>query len=147
MYFSARVKGELALPRAQPGTKLSICYFEGGEFRGERLRGELLPGGGDWAVYRSDDHLDIEVRGVLKTHDGALIYLRYDGQWRAAAGTLPKVLATNGHEYYRPEDHYFRTFARFETPDERYAWLNGILALGVGTRTPAGVSYEFYEVL
>jgi hypothetical protein len=146
MHFSAKVNDEIAIPRQPPGAKLSICYFAGGEFHGERLRGELLPGGGDWAVYRSDDHLDIEVRGVLRTHDQALIYMRYDGYWHAASGILPRVLAHGGHAHYRPEEHYFRVFARFETADPRYSWLNGILALGVGTRTPEGVSYQFYEV-
>ena len=147
MTFSADVAREIAVPRAPSGAKLSICYFTGGAFSGERLSGELLPGGGDWAVYRHDDHLDVEVRGVLKTDDGAIIYMRYDGMWRAPEGVLQPVLQPDGYERYRHEEHYLRVFARFETAEPRYDWLNGVLALGVGARTPHGVSYDFYEVL
>lgn len=146
MRFQAHVQNELPIQRKPSGAKLSICYFLGGEFSGARLRGKLLPGGGDWAVYRHQDCLDIEVRGVLQTHDDALIYLRYDGLWRADEGVLPPVLAANGHERYLASQHYFRVFARFETDDARYSWLNGILALGIGSRAATGVSYDFYEV-
>lgn len=147
MRFEAVVAGELALPRRPEGAKLSICYFEGGSFAGERLRGRLLPGGGDWAVYDSEDRLNIEVRGVLKTDDEALIYLRYDGLWWAEPGLLPRIVQPGGHEHFRPEQNYLRVVARFETADERYAWLNRVLALGIGERTPAGVSYAFHEIL
>ena len=34
MSFSVVVRDKLVFPRAPPGAKLSICYFEGGEFRG-----------------------------------------------------------------------------------------------------------------
>jgi hypothetical protein len=147
MRFQAHVKEELPIRRQPPGAKLSICYFLGGEFSGERLHGTLLPGGGDWAIYRNEDCLDIEVRSVLQTHDGALIYMRYDGLWRAQAGTLPPVVAADGYKHYVPEQHYVRVFARFETDDARYAWLNGIVALGIGNRTEAGVSYDFHVVV
>ena len=147
MHFSAVVADEIPVPRQPAGAKLSICYFQGGAFEGDRLRGRLLPGGGDWAVYRHDDCLDIDVRGVLQTEDGAVIYLRYDGMWSTPKGVLQQVLQKDGHTRYTPEDNYLRVFARFETADARYAWLNTMLALGVGARTPDGVAYEFYQVL
>lgn len=147
MWLSAKVQAEIVVPRGNDGSKLSICYFTGGEFHGDRLRGEVLPGGGDWAIYRTRDHLDIEVRGVLKTHDGAIIYLRYDGMWRSSPGMLTEVLRPGGGSLFRPEEHYLRVFGRFETAATRYAWLNQILALGVGTLVPDGIRYEFLEVL
>lgn len=147
MHFSADVADEIPIPRQPAGAKLSICYFQGGSFEGDRLKGALLPGGGDWAVYKHDDYLDIEVRGVLKTDDGAVIYMRYDGFWSAPKGVLQPVLQRDGHTRYRPEEHYLRVFARFETADARCDWLNRVLALGVGARTATGVSYEFYEIL
>jgi hypothetical protein len=147
MSLSVKVKNELAFARDGAGAKLSICYFESGEFRGERLCGQVLPGGGDWATYRDRGHLDIDVRGVLLTADGALIYLRYEGMWRAEPDVLSRVVARGGHLHYQPDQHYLRTIARFETADARYGWLNSILALGVGARTPEGVTYEFYEIL
>jgi len=147
MLLAVRVQDELAFPRGPDGSKLSISYFLSGEFQGERLRGKVIPGGGDWAVYRSPDHLDIEVRAVLKTCDGAIIYLRYEGLWRATPGALSLVFARDGYSHYKEDQHYLRVFARFETADSRYEWLNGILALGVGVPTVDGVTYEFLEML
>ena len=147
MQFAADVADEIPIPREPAGAKLSICYFQGGSFDGERLKGALLPGGGDWAVYKHADYLDVEVRGVLKTHDEALVYMRYDGFWATSKGVLQSVLQKDGYTRYRPEENYLRVFSRFETADSRYDWLNTIMALGVGARTPTGVSYGFYEIL
>jgi len=39
-----------------------------------------------------------------------------------------------------------RTAPRFETGDERYAWLNNLFCVAVGSTTPEGVEYEVYAV-
>ena len=56
-------------------------YFPaiGGSFGGPRLRGEVLPDGGDWLLLRPDGVLEQDVRMTLKTDDGAFIYVRYTG--------------------------------------------------------------------
>ena len=51
----------------------------GGSFEGPRLRGEVLPDGGDWLLLRPDGVLEHDVRITLKTDDGAFIYVRYAG--------------------------------------------------------------------
>src|SRR5262245_4285744 len=38
------------------------------------------------------------------------------------------------------------TTPRFETGDERYAWLNGLVCVGEGRRTAQGLSYRIYAV-
>lgn len=147
MTFEARVRPELAIPRAAKDSKLSICYFSGGRFKGPRLRGKVLPGGGDWAFCRHPDSIDIDVRAVLQTDDQALIYLTYSGMWRAASGLIPKAIARGGERSFRPEDHYLRVMGRFETAARRYRWLNDVLAVGIGSRIRTGIRYEFFELL
>jgi len=147
MRFRAIVSDELVIPRPHAGAKLSVCYFTGGDFVGSRLRGRLLPGGGDWAEYDSDRLFRIDVRSVLETDDGALIYLRYWGLWSTRPGMLDKIFAPGGFAQYKPEDHYLRVSARFETHVERYAWLNELLAIGIGSLAADGVIYDFYTVL
>ena len=39
-----------------------------------------------------------------------------------------------------------RVACRADTTDERYAWLNGIVAIGVGWFTREGVAYTIYEI-
>jgi len=36
---------------------------------------------------------------------------------------------------------------RYVPAPERYGWLNRIVSVGVGERTPGGVSYRVFEVL
>lgn len=147
MAFEARVRDEIAIPRGARGEKLSICHFSGGRFRGARLRGRVLPGGGDWAWCRSPDDIEIDVRAVLKTDDGALIHLRYSGMWWAAKGLIPKAIAPGGERSFRAEDHYLRVVARFETAASKYRWLNRIIAVGLGSRIAGGIRYDFFELL
>ena len=43
---------------------------------------------------------------------------------------------------------YFRVTPRFETGSEKYAWLNRIIAVGVGWNEPPNVvAYKVYAVL
>src|SRR5439155_14076925 len=44
-----------------------------GTFEGPRLRGTVLPGGGDWTLLRADGVLELDLRLTLQTDDGALI--------------------------------------------------------------------------
>jgi len=46
-----------------------------------------------------------------------------------------------------PAKYYFRSAPSFETADERYAWLNRIVAVCSGARTIDSVILDFYEVL
>jgi Protein of unknown function (DUF3237) len=145
--FTARTTALNELPRAAPGAKLSICYFTEGQFAGDRLRGEVLPGGGDWAVFRSESELEIDVRALLRETSGALIYLRYWGVWVAPSGFFTRLFDPDGLDGYDPSGHYFRVTARFETAASNFLWLNNLLAVGVGRITPdRAVYYDFFQV-
>ena len=47
----------------------------------------------------------------------------------------------------RASSYYFRTAVFFETAAAKYAWLNGIVAVGVGHQLPTGPVYQVFEVL
>src|SRR5262252_9248365 len=84
--FRASVAPELSIQRRPADARLSICYFTNGTFHGKGIRGVLLPGGGDWASVIDTSRLQIDVRGALRTDDGALIYMQYRGVWLASPG-------------------------------------------------------------
>jgi hypothetical protein len=116
----------------------------GGTFEGPRLRGEVLPEGGDWLLVRPDGVIELDVRATLRTDDGALIYVRNTGLRRAS----PEVQARLARgEAVDPADYYFRVAPVFDTAAPRYACLNSILAVGIGERLPDGVRYAIFEVL
>src|SRR5262249_56135008 len=51
----------------------------GGRVEGPRLRGEILPGGGDWLQVGSDAVGRVDARATLRTHDGCLIHYEARG--------------------------------------------------------------------
>jgi hypothetical protein len=97
------------------GTRVTFP-ITGGSFEGERLSGKVLPGGADWTVKRSDGVVELDLRITLATDDGALIHMTFAGIRDDAARGAP----------------YFRTLARFETAEPKYAFLNRLLAAGTG---------------
>jgi hypothetical protein len=146
--FLCSLTGLVAPPRDIGTTTRGTRRFYptiGGSFEGPRLRGEVLPDGGDWLLLRPDGVLEQDVRITLKTDDGAFIYVRYAGMRHGP----PEVMArlTQG-ETVDPSEYYFRVAPIFETGAERYVWLNKILAVGVGERLPPNmVRYSIFEIL
>lgn len=127
-----------------PSGDRRIGLVTGGTFDGERLRGTVLPGGADWLMVRADGATTLDVRIVLQTDDGAAIGMTYRGLRHGPADVMAKVAKG---EPVDPASYYFRTAVAFETASERYAWLNGIIAIGTGSRPPEGPVYDIFEVL
>ena len=117
---------------ATPHGNRRIYYVTGGVFEGPAIRGEVLPGGGDWLLLRADGAGELDVRATLRTDDGHLIYTSYRGILRGRPDT---------------PDFYFRTAPFYETASEKYGWLNRIVAVGVGTVEPQRVSYNVFEIV
>jgi hypothetical protein len=46
-----------------------------------------------------------------------------------------------------PGEYYLRIVPFFETADGPHAWLNTIVAVGLGERLRSSVRYELFEVL
>lgn len=119
-----------------------IAPVSGGTFVGERLRGTVLPGA-DWVINRPDGVMLIDVRLVLKTDDSVLIYLTYQGRFRAAPEAMTRFARGT---LLDPADYSLVTVARFECGDERYAWLNDAVVVATGQQTAAGPVYECFEI-
>jgi hypothetical protein len=118
----------------------------GGTFDGPQLRGEVLPGGSDWALVRSDGATVIDVDLMLRTHDGALIYARWGGLLVAPRRVRAAVADPAKRGGLDPATYYFRTTPTFETGAGAYAWLNGIVAVGSGRFTEQGISWQISRV-
>jgi hypothetical protein len=110
-----------------------------GSVEGERLRGTLLPGGGDWLIAHPSGWGVLDVRTQVRTDDGALIYVQYHGLVEMNA-TFMAVFAIGAQTRF--EDQYFRTALRLETGDARYAWVNHSLFVGEG-RAIEGLGVEY----
>jgi hypothetical protein len=125
------------------GTRV-IAPITGGRFEGPKLRGKVLPGGGDWTLLRADGVLELDLRITLETDDGALIHMTSFGYRHGP----PEVIAALGRgERVDPASYYFRTTPRFETGSPSYAFLNRILAVSTGDRRAEGPTYTIDEIL
>jgi Protein of unknown function (DUF3237) len=115
-----------------------------GHFEGPRLRGRVLPGGGDWTLLRGDGVLELDLRVTLETDDGALIHMTSFGLRHGP----PDVLAALARgETLDPSSYYFRTALRFATGQPKYAFLNRLVAVSRGDRRPEGPIYTIDEIL
>src|SRR5882672_209508 len=110
-----------------PHGRLSIFPVTGGSFEGERLRGEVVAGGGDWVTAKADGTFELDLRMTLETDDGALIHMTFTGVRDDA-------------------NHYLRTLPRFETAAPKYSFLNRLLAVGIGDAGREGPVHTIEEI-
>jgi Protein of unknown function (DUF3237) len=119
MTLQVAVVGAQKIGAVPHGTRVT-APIASGHFEGERLRGRVLPGGGDWTLLRGD--------GVRHGP--------------------PEVIAALGRgERVDPSAYYFRTTPRFETGHPKYAFLNRLLAVSTGDRRAEGPIYTIDEIL
>ena len=110
------------------GTR-TIVQVVGGRFEGPRLKASVQIPAGDWITNRADGSYRLDVRLTLKTDDGALILVTYNGigQTTNAGASL-------------------RIAPLFETGDSRYVWLTRLQAVGVGERVGTAGKYDIYAL-
>ncbi len=130
---------------ATPMGTRRIVPVSGGTFKGERLKGFVLENAAaDWIMVRADGSVQLDVRLTLETDDGALIYMTYRGVRNSTPEVAERLARGDSVD---PGEYYFRTSPFFETSSEKYAWINNIVAVGVGERLAAGVKYRVFEIL
>ncbi|GAA4503701.1 DUF3237 domain-containing protein [Actinoallomurus oryzae] len=119
----------------------------GGTFEGPRLRGEVLPGGGDWALFRPDGAMLLDVRLALRTDDGALLHMTYGGRYTTPPELRAEMADHATRHRVSPSRYYFRTNPLFETGAESHAWLNDIVCVGSGYLVEGGIAYKIFQVV
>jgi hypothetical protein len=128
-----------------PAGNRRVFAVSGGEFSGDRLRGEVLPqAGSDMLLVGADGSSRQDVRLILRTDDGALILMTYRGVRHAPPAINARIARG---ESVGPSEYYLRTAPFFETSSPEYGWLNKIVSVGIGERQSDGVVYETFEIL
>ncbi|MBC7433022.1 MAG: DUF3237 domain-containing protein [Rubritepida sp.] len=123
---------------------LRVVPVVGGTVHGPALTGEVVGGASaDWLRLEPDGTAHMDVRLTIRAASGALVYVHYTGIRTGPAEVLARLGAG---EAVPPSDYYFRVAIRFETGDATLAWMNRVLAIGVGQRPPAGPRYDVYAV-
>jgi hypothetical protein len=136
--------GEVQEVGTTPHGTRRIVAVQGGTFTGPKLTGVVLPGGADWLLRCLDGAGELDVRLTLRTDDGHLIYMALWGITLLPPEILQRILRG---EAVAPSEYYWRATPRFETGSEKYGWLNRVVAVSVGQRTPTGVHHTVYAIL
>ena len=144
--------GGAIMPLGQsPWTSRRVGYVTGGRFEGPRLSGEILPGGGNWStsggMAPGQAAGTFDARVLWKTHDGAMIYVTYTGRSVISDEVSAAFRDPERADHVPSSDYYIRIAPVFETADPRYAWLNGVLAVGCGNRTTTGIRHSIFAIL
>lgn len=142
MQMSAELEDSQMLGETPLGGR-RIVYVRHGQFSGPKLNGSVLPGGGDWVLLRKDGVSQLDVRITLRTADSALIFVTYRGLSTMAPEVRQRII---DGAVVDPSEYYFRITPTFETSAPRYAWLNTLVAVGVGRRTRTGVAYSIHAI-
>jgi len=146
LVFLCEFTVELAAPIEMgnaPRGRRRIIPIIGGRVTGERLSGKILNVGADWQVVYEDGLEELDTRYAMQTDDGAVIEVRNLGL-RHGPKNVIESLARG--EAVDPGSYYMRTQPRFETGDQRYQWLNKMIAIGSGARDASAVRLKIFEV-
>lgn len=128
---TAEVQAPQLIEGGPQGSRM-IVNVPGGTVVGARVRGTIIGPAGDWLTLRADGTGKLDVRGTIRTEDGALILITYQG----ILTPKPEGGAT------------IRSAPLFETGDARYSWLNSVQAVGIGEVSASmdRVTYEVYAL-
>lgn len=127
-HIHATLDAPVVVPGAPQGTRV-IVGVNGGTVEGPLLKGNVAHLGADWLTMRADGTAQLDVRILIHTTDGAAIHCSYKGIMAPHDGA-PRIV----------------TAPLFETGDERYAWLNGIQAIAIGSPGQGTVDYDVYRI-
>jgi hypothetical protein len=121
-----------------------IIPITGGEVRGDKVNGNVLPFGADFQIIRPNELIDLEAKYAFETDDGAVVYVENKGIRFGPVELLQKL---KRGEPVDPKLIYFRTVPRFETGHEKYRWLMEHIFVASAARHADRVVIDVHMVL
>lgn len=131
--IEAEISAPVVMGESVDGVRQSIP-ITGGTVYGDNISGEVLSGGADYQVRRSDGSTLIRAIYMIKTDDGALINVINEGVI---------VPPSEGQSLY------FRTSPKFTAPNGKYSWLNQkifVCGIRMNPAKPNTVIIDVYTV-
>jgi len=124
------------------GEELWFTPITGGTVDGPRLRGEVVPTGGDWSTKRGDA-TELDARYLLRAEDGALIDIVNRGFWRATAEVDARLEAG---EPVDDGEFYYRTQPVFRTDAPAHRWMAETVFVGLAREEDGHVCIRFFAL-
>jgi hypothetical protein len=144
--FTARVS--VAAPRdiaAAPEGLRRFVPITGGTVEGPLLRGEVLAGGGDSQLVRTDGVFELEASYRVRTADGVDVDVLNRGLRHGPVEVMARLAQG---EQVSSTEYYSRTTPRFKAPTgSPYEWLNRTVFIASADRLADMVIVHFHQVL
>lgn len=133
MVFCATIRADLGPAEefeTSHGTKRAFFPIIGGLVKGDRLDGEIISGGADWAIGLPDGSYAIEARYLIRLTDGTVISI------------------LNAGLMVEQEDGAFlgRTRASFEVPKGSHEWLGKAVFFGTAMAEQGDDEHVYIEL-
>lgn len=124
---------------------MQVINVPAGWVEGPRIKGTIVPPSGDWGHILPSGIFRLDVRATIRTDDGDIIFVSYNGVRRCSKETNEKIFKG---ELIKEGECYFWISPTFETKSETYDWLNGVQAIGKGIEIKRGdhVTYDIFAV-
>ena len=119
-----------------------VVPIVGGSVRGA-FEAELLPGGADWQILRTDGAVDLDARYTARTAEGAHVLIHAAGVRSGPPEVLEALLRG---ESVDPSRYYFRTVLTLEASDPALAHLQNSIFVAAAVREADRVTYRAYRV-
>lgn len=119
-----------------------MMTIHGGDFEGPKVRGKILPGGGDWPLIRPDGVGVVDARYTYETDDGVYINIYNTGYRHGSKEVIAQLDAKTS--VADPETYYLRTYTRFEAPTGKYDWMSRHVFIGIGERHPKVLFLRYF---
>lgn len=106
---------------------MRVFNISSGIVSGPNIRGTVLSPSGDWVQILPSGVIRLDVRLLIRTDDGEMIYVSYNGVLKHSEKSLEKL--KKGEEVTAEDDWYFVATPTFRTSSTKYDYLNNIQAI------------------
>ncbi len=142
-------RGAVRTDQMSNGLAYGFIGVKGGWFRGPRISGTAIPGGGDWPTIRANGVAVFDASYLLQADDGTQIRLhnrglRVDPELRVDGGAF---VPGQPRQFHEPKDVYFRVTPLFDVEEGPHDWLAKRVFVGIGERRPSGNRIHYYAVM
>ena len=135
----------LDAPIAVDGSLQIFNVKDGGWVKGPRINGTFAAPGGDWLRTMPSGVFRLDVRASIRTDDGADIFASYNGIMQHSEESAERLM--KGEVLTDKDIPYFVTAPTFQTSSPKYAWMNGVQAVGKAVELKLGEGgYVKYDV-
>jgi len=135
----------LDAPIAVDGSLQIFNVKPGGWVKGPKINGAMVSPAGGWPRTMPSGVFRLDVRGLIRTDDGADIFVSYNGIIQYSKESAERLM--KGGVLTDKDVPYVVTAPTFQTSSGKYAWLNGVQAVGKMVELKAGDgAYAKYDV-